>query len=389
MGRGTSPGDTAVPAAVSGINNAVQVSAGHDHACAALTDGTVKCWGLNQYQQLGVSTVSSSTTPITVPGVAGATQVVASTFHSCAIIAGGAVRCWGLNLAGQSTGFPNNPSAVVPATSVTGVSGATSLAGSDNDTCVVTSGLVKCWGDNSYGQLGVTSAVPGVNTVTGISTATEVTAASFHACARLADSTVQCWGNGTLGETSGATLSPAVHVATGYQTTCAQTASGSVRCVGSNGFGQLGDGTGPVPVPVAKAVLPGTCSLDIDGDGTIGAATDGLLLVRAAFGVTGGAATAGAIGANAVRRSWDDVGPYLTVSCKVGSSVPAGACSMDLDGDGQVRGTTDGLMLIRIALGLPGNVITAGAVATGATRPNWAAIRSYLSTSCGLTGLPP
>ena len=215
-----------------------------------------------------------------------------------------------------------------------------------------------------------------------------VTAASFHACTQLATGAVQCWGSATLGEGNGAALGSVARVSTGRQSTCALS-GGGIRCIGSNGFGQLGDGTGPVPTPLAKAVLPGTCSLDIDGDGTISAATDGVMLVRAAFGITGTAVTSGATGVNAVRRNWDDVGGYLTVSCKIGSSVPPGACSLDLDGDGYVRGTTDALMLIRIALGLPGSVITAGAVSSTATRPNWTAIRSYLTTSCGLTGLPP
>ena len=130
----------------------------------------------------------------------------------------------------------------------------------------------------------------------------------------------------TLGEGSGAAVGTVTRVSTGQQSTCA-VSGGGVRCIGSNGFGQLGDGTGPVPTPLAKAVLPGTCSLDIDGDGTIGAATDGVMLVRAAFGITGSAVTSGAIGANAVRRVWDDVGGYLTVSCKIGNAVQIGRAS--------------------------------------------------------------
>ena len=398
LGRGTASSiGSSVPTAVAGIASAVHISTGNNHACAALGDTTVKCWGQNQYLKLGVPSGSSSATPVAVVGLTGATQVSASAFHSCAIVTGGGVRCWGFNGAGQASGQVGVPSSFFSTpTTVAGISGATSIATSDNNTCVVTptsgtSGPVQCWGSNAYEQLGVGTPVSSpstINTVTGVTNATAVTAASFHACAQLATGAVQCWGNATLGEGSGAAVGTVTRVSTGQQSTCA-VSGGGVRCIGSNGFGQLGDGTGPVPTPLAKAVLPGTCSLDIDGDGTIGAATDGVMLVRAAFGITGSAVTSGAIGANAVRRVWDDVGGYLTVSCKIGSSVPPGACSLDLDGDGQVRGTTDGLMLIRIALGLPGNVITAGAVASAATRPNWTAIRSYLSTSCGLTGLPP
>ena len=51
---------------VVGIHNAVSVSSGDFHSCAVLADGTVKCWGLNEFGQLGSGTLASSSVPISV-----------------------------------------------------------------------------------------------------------------------------------------------------------------------------------------------------------------------------------------------------------------------------------------------------------------------------------
>lgn len=63
-------------------------------------------------------------------------------------------------------------------------------------------------------------------------------------------------------------------------------------------------------------------------------------------------------------------------------------CTMDIDGDGKVLATTDALMLTRVALGVNGNSVVAGAVGVGATRTNWAQIRDYLVVQCGMSLAP-
>ena len=129
-------------------------------------------------------------------------------------------------------------------------------------TCVLGStGKVRCWGDNTYGQLGNGSTNPlGETTsveVAGISTAVEIAAGAYHACALLADTTVKCWGynfDGQLGKgdsgtgtnsstpvsvknSSGtASLSGVSTIGAGYNHSCAvMTADGSVFCWGSQG----------------------------------------------------------------------------------------------------------------------------------------------------------
>ena len=57
------------------------------------------------------------------------------------------------------------------------------------------------------------------------------------------------------------------------------------------------------------------CTMDIDGDGNVQAVTDGLLLARAALGVTGSAIATGALGAAATRTSWPQIRDYLVSQC--------------------------------------------------------------------------
>ena len=62
------------------------------------------------------------------------------------------------------------------------------------------------------------------------------------------------------------------------------------------------------------------CTLDVDGNGTQDALTDGLLILRTLFGLSGTAVTNGAIGSNATRTSWTDIRAYLNSNCA--STIP-------------------------------------------------------------------
>ena len=120
------------------------------------------------------------------------------------------------------------------------------------------------------------------------------------------------------------------------------------------------------------------CVLDLDGNGTLDALTDGLMLVRAIFGLSGDSVTAGAIGANATRSTWAQISPLILQ--------PA----LDLDGNGVTDALTDGLMLLRAMFGLTGTSVTNGAVASSPlpTRATWPLIRAYVNTTCGSSFSP-
>ncbi|MEO8136919.1 MAG: SBBP repeat-containing protein [Betaproteobacteria bacterium] len=57
------------------------------------------------------------------------------------------------------------------------------------------------------------------------------------------------------------------------------------------------------------------CTLDVDGNGSQGALTDGLLIIRALFGLTGTSVTNGAVGAGAARTAWSDISAYFNTNC--------------------------------------------------------------------------
>ncbi len=207
---GSSPvASSAYPVTVPGLESGVTaISAGNDYACALTANGAVQCWGQD----------TASVTPVTVPGLESgivAVSVGSTPRHptsACALTAGGAVQCWGDNTYGQlgngSSGFSSNGTGVTSYSSeivpvpVTGLgSGVTAVSVGGVDACAVTAGgAVQCWGDNTYGQLGVDpmalafSAVP--VTVPGLtSDVTAVSVGDGAACALTADGQVTCWGN--------------------------------------------------------------------------------------------------------------------------------------------------------------------------------------------------
>ena len=121
----TSP--ATVSAAVAPSTSTITLAAGGDHACAVLTTGAVKCWGDNAAGQLGNKTLVTTYKPGTaVAGLTTATSIAAGSSHSCAALADGTARCWGGNYdGGLGNGTSNNATAPVAVKGLSGVASVT------------------------------------------------------------------------------------------------------------------------------------------------------------------------------------------------------------------------------------------------------------------------
>src|SRR5690606_21111176 len=80
---------------VLGIDDAVQIAAGRNHACARRRTGGVACWGQNGRGQLGDGGKQARARPVAVAGLSDAVQLGAGQDHTCAARRSGQVVCWG------------------------------------------------------------------------------------------------------------------------------------------------------------------------------------------------------------------------------------------------------------------------------------------------------
>jgi alpha-tubulin suppressor-like RCC1 family protein len=95
--------NSSIPVNVSGMaGGMVSVQTGHEHTCAVSASGKSKCWGLNQNGQLGDGTLVDRNRPVAVVGLSSGVQELSTGYsHSCALLSAGNVKCWGYNDFGQ------------------------------------------------------------------------------------------------------------------------------------------------------------------------------------------------------------------------------------------------------------------------------------------------
>lgn len=267
------------------------LSARQDASCAVTPSGTVKCWGGNDFGQLGdndeimVALTDSSqkykSAPVTVVNLNGIKQVAVGYNHACAISQTGSVSCWGDNSRGQ---IGDGTTTVRPqATPVVGLSAkVTQLALTYQSSCaLLETGAVQCWGGNTQGELGVgqtaklnQSTSPKSVVLLNNVTIKRLVSGRQHLCGITNSDTLVCWGwndSGQLGltDTTARFIPTTVtsvgsgvkQVAAGYGHSCAVRASETV-CWGDNSKGQLGDGTTTSSsLPVVVTDLSGVTEL--------------------------------------------------------------------------------------------------------------------------------
>ena len=254
-----------------------QLAAGDDYTCALLASGRVRCWGDSPEGQTGHGldhrNIGDDEVPTEFPALelgGQITQLVGAGGSPCVLLASGRVRCWGSvvgSTADRYTPAAKHPLVALGVPAVRLATGAGALR-----VCAITNaGRLRCWGGGSFGLVGYAFEVgqvglsrgelptparlgdvplPGDDRVTGVAPGAN------HTCALLETGSVRCWGEGRFG-----VLGPGspervlardaveidvggrvADIAAGAFHTCAVLDTGSVRCWGDNGDGQLGYG---------------------------------------------------------------------------------------------------------------------------------------------------
>jgi alpha-tubulin suppressor-like RCC1 family protein len=131
------------------------VSAGAFHTCAIVAGVRLRCWGWNGFGQLGDSTETDRSAPADVLWLAGTPAAVAAGYDfTCALMRAGNIRCWGNDEFGQlGDGASTQHDTPVDVQALGDK--ALSVAAGFYAACALTAGgEIMCWGNNLYGQLG-------------------------------------------------------------------------------------------------------------------------------------------------------------------------------------------------------------------------------------------
>jgi alpha-tubulin suppressor-like RCC1 family protein len=272
---------------------ALRLAAGQAHTLVLLDDGTVWAWGDNQFGQLGDGTLIDRSAPVQVLGFDDRVRAIAAgTNHSIAVQEDGRVFTWGRNdhdelgdshamrppfpgcpggvdeIDGRNSSFMV-PMEVIQQMVAGGCNRTYTLldnvvdvaAGAHHSVALRADGSIATWGRNDHGQLG-DNGQGGISAhmyeVVGLpaSRAVAVAAAGDFSLAMLLDGRIIGWGDNGLAQLGAIPrrdilfnadvpfLSGAIAMSAGDGFVLARSAgTAGYRAWGTNGFGQLGNGT--------------------------------------------------------------------------------------------------------------------------------------------------
>jgi alpha-tubulin suppressor-like RCC1 family protein len=248
------------PKKIDGLSNIISIAAGFDYSLALKNDGTVWAWGANMWGVVGDGTYTDKYHPVQVINLSGIIFIAAGTEHCLALKNDGTVWSWGWNAAGCLGDGSNVAKRSTPAP-ITALSDIKAIAanGSLHSLVLKNDGTVWTWGDNFYGQLGdgtsIEKSIP--QQLASLTNITLIGTGERHSFAVKNDGSLWAWGwngNGQLGvdytlsfyepNPVNVTLLPGVtRIAGGSFHSLVQKVDGNIYTMGSNVYGQLGDGT--------------------------------------------------------------------------------------------------------------------------------------------------
>ncbi|MCB9611400.1 MAG: hypothetical protein H6721_09040 [Sandaracinus sp.] len=181
----------------------------HDAACA-IHDGAAYCWGegpgfLGQ-SNLVLDESDEMREPVArrIGTLSSLQSIAATDVFACAVQSDRLVRCWGWNHRGQ-LGLADTVRHDTPVV-VGGVTDVVQVAVGEMSACALSAdGTVRCWGGNIAGQLGVGHFDErlGVAPVSGLDRVVEIAGSGYTFCARRYDGAVHCWGGRAVGDGTG------------------------------------------------------------------------------------------------------------------------------------------------------------------------------------------
>ena len=259
------------PVEVAGHQSWTAVGVGIADACGIRADdGSLWCWGLNEYGELLTATMPDSfkSAPVQVTG-GGAkwTSLGVGGYHTCAIDDQDGLWCGGHAGVGQTAtlGSHTKP-AQITGTWVNASAGYFTTCARDG------TGATLCWGENDHGSVGDgTTLDRNAPTSVSGSTAFVTIAVGDHVRAIDGASAVWCWGYNGNGAVGNGTTTDQI---TPYQTdlisittiavsdhSCALFANNGLVCWGANDQGE--DGV-PDPMVTSPTPVPGAYWAGID-----------------------------------------------------------------------------------------------------------------------------
>lgn len=237
------------------------ISVGGAFACALMADGTLECWGNFPSREPQISTASLFSIAQKIEGVSGVTKIFALNGSICYLVASTAQYCWGRGDTGE-LGDGNRTSSATPVQTlnlygtkvISSWNTASTIVGLDSN------GRLKWWGSGSPTLMDpehytISLSPASFSQISSVGNL-DVAVGSGHACLIDSNRAVKCWGKNSYGELGNGSTTDSWNlvqatgltaafkqVVAGYNFVCALDNLRRVFCWGRNEKGVLGDGT--------------------------------------------------------------------------------------------------------------------------------------------------